>query len=219
MLCGTLHRQLGHGRVPSSAPTRCPKSCLVLRNRSCCVYTLRSLLRLPFNIQFRDPHALNTETCGLQRSGPSIDIQWETYIYEYGAQTPIGTTRYPHLILLGAQSCNGKDNSICLGELTTIVTAMRCRAYQPAIFDENAILVGDVEQSVDGNPMPDDERELVFKNEKRFPVCYIFLMLIPYVYFYKLTNRPAGLGHHGFPCRPPALQVHLRLYGWFKALH
>lgn len=96
---------------------------------------------------------------------------------------------------------------------------MRCRAYQPAIFDENAILVGDVEQSVDGNPMPDDERELVFKNEKRFPVCYIFLMLIPYVYFYKLTNRPAGLGHHGFPCRPPALQVHLRLYGWFKALH
>lgn len=123
----------------------------------------------------RDPHALNTETRGLQRSGPAANIQWETYIYEYKRQKPNGGTRHPHLILLGAQSCNGKDNTISLGELTTIVTAMRCRAYQPAVFDEKAILVGDAEQSIDGNFMPFDKRKLAFTDEKRFPVrCFRF---------------------------------------------
>lgn len=137
------------------------------------MYLLITVSWLLSHTQFRTPHALNAETRGFLRAGPPTGIQWETYIYEYSESKPDGSTVNPHLILLSAQSCIGVDNTISLGELTTIVTAMRCRAYQPAVFDEDAVLVGDVEQSEDGNPKPDDERKLAFKDEKRFPVCYL----------------------------------------------
>lgn len=115
------------------------------------------------------------ETRGFERLGGSLKILWETRIYGYNKKRPDGSTLYPHLILLGVQSCNGHANSISLGELTTIVTAMRCRAHQPATFDEDAILVGDVEQSTNGEPEPASEDQLAFKDEKRFPVCYNLL--------------------------------------------
>jgi hypothetical protein len=57
---------------------------------------------------------------------------------------------------------------------------MRCRAHQPAVFDEDAVLVGDVTQSEEGNPEPDREDKLAFKGEKRFPVCWdLFFALRP----------------------------------------
>ncbi|OJI98032.1 hypothetical protein ASPVEDRAFT_147312 [Aspergillus versicolor CBS 583.65] len=123
-----------------------------------------------------DPHPLNTETRGWLKPGRWTDIQWENYIYEYTETRPDGSILHPHLILLGVQSCNGIDNTISLGELTTIVTAMRCRAYQPAVFNEDAILVGDEQQSVNGNPSPGSEDELAFKGEKRFPVIMASLV-------------------------------------------
>ncbi|KAL2824359.1 hypothetical protein BDW59DRAFT_180241 [Aspergillus cavernicola] len=122
------------------------------------------------------PHALNVETRGFQRSGRSLNIQWETRIYEYNKKRPNGSTLYPHLILLGVQSCNGNANTISLGELTSIVTAMRCRAYQSATFNEQAILVGDAKQSANGDPAPDREDRLAFKDEKRFPVIMVSLI-------------------------------------------
>jgi hypothetical protein len=54
---------------------------------------------------------------------------------------------------------------------------MRSRAYQPAEFDEDAILVGDAEQSEDGNYLPGHEDKLAFPHEKRFPVCYLLSLL------------------------------------------
>ncbi|KAL4782565.1 hypothetical protein BJX76DRAFT_369111 [Aspergillus varians] len=101
------------------------------------------------------PHALNVETRGKRSNGSPL---------------------YPHLILLGVQSCNGNANTISLGEFTSIVTAMRCRAYQPASFNEEAILVGDAKQSANGNPAPDREDRLAFKDEKRFPVIMVSLI-------------------------------------------
>ncbi|KAL3485150.1 hypothetical protein BJX62DRAFT_243203 [Aspergillus germanicus] len=116
-----------------------------------------------------NPHALNVETRGFWRYQGPLNTRWETRIYEYSDQRPDGRPLLPHLILLGVQSCNGIANTISLGELTTIVTAMRCRAHQPAAFDEDAISVGDATQSEDGDPEPDCDDDLVFKDEKRFP--------------------------------------------------
>lgn len=121
------------------------------------------------------PHALNLETRGFRRSGRLNDIRWKTRIYEYN-QTSNGRPAYPHLILLGVQSCDGYTNTISLGELTLIVTAMRSRAYQPAEFDEDAILVGDAEQSEDGNYLPGHEDKLAFPHQRRFPVRYLLLI-------------------------------------------
>lgn len=170
-------------------------------------------------MQFRDPHALNTETRGWLKPGRCTDIQWENYIYEYSETRPNGSTLHPHLIILGVQSCNGIDNTICLGELNTIVTAMRCRAFQSAFFNEEAILVGDEQQSINGNPSPHSEDELAFKDEKRFPVCYPFFKANTYLYMYILTSRHTGLGHHGFSRRSPACQDYLRMHERLGALH
>lgn len=117
---------------------------------------------------------MNADTRGFHRPGYSFKSSWETRIYEYDSKRPDGSALYPHLILLGVQSCNGVPGTISHGELTLIVTAMRCRAYQLAEFDPEAVMVGDVEQSEYGNPEPAREDELEFKNEKRFPVGYIF---------------------------------------------
>lgn len=64
---------------------------------------------------------------------------------------------------------------------------MRCRAFQPAVFDEDAVCVRDVEQSADGNGLPRSEDELAFKEEKRFPVCY--LIPIPIYFQGRLPRR------------------------------
>lgn len=158
-------------------------------------------------------------TRGWLKPGRWTDIQWENYIYEYSETRPDGSTLHPHLILLGVQSCNGVDNTISLGELTSIVTAMRCRAYQPAVFDEDAILIGDEQQSVNGNPSPSSEDELAFKGEKRFPVCYPFSRVNTYAYMYVLTSGDTGLGYHGISRRSPACQDYLRMHGRFGALY
>ncbi|PKY04385.1 hypothetical protein P168DRAFT_327343 [Aspergillus campestris IBT 28561] len=100
------------------------------------------------------PHALNAETRGFQRYRGFFNIRWETRIYEYGKKNPNGVWVSLH----------------------SIVTAMRCRAYQPATFDEDAILVGDAEQSQNGEPEPDCEDKLAFKDEKRFPVMMVSLV-------------------------------------------
>ena len=146
-----------------------------------------TVLWLLSDIQFRTPHALNAETRGFLRGGRCTDIQWENYIYEYSKSGPDGRILNLHLILLSVQCCNATDGTISLGELTTIVTAMRCRAFQPAVFDEDAVCVGDVEQSADGNGEPRSEDELAFKEEKRFPVCY--LIPIPIYFQGRLPRR------------------------------
>ncbi|KAL3481969.1 hypothetical protein BJX99DRAFT_217896 [Aspergillus californicus] len=122
------------------------------------------------------PHAFNMETRGFTRSSHRVNIQWQTRVYEYINTRPNGSTFYPHIILLGVQSCNGGAESISLGELTSIVTAMRCRAHQPAAFDEGPILAGDAEQSEDGDPEPAREDKLAFRNERRFPVIMVSLV-------------------------------------------
>jgi hypothetical protein len=141
-----------------------------------CGFVLLSLS----NMRRRAPHALNMETRGFKRSSYQANIRWHTRVYEYTNTRPNGSTTFPHLILLGVQFCNGRDKSISLGELTSIVTAMRSRAHQPATFDEGPILAGEAEQSEDGDPEPDREDKLAFKGEKRFPVCCnLFSILRP----------------------------------------
>ncbi|KAJ0417199.1 hypothetical protein BJY00DRAFT_325778 [Aspergillus carlsbadensis] len=122
------------------------------------------------------PHAFNMETRGFTRSNYQANIRWHTRVYEYTNTRPNGSPIYPHLILLGVQSCSGCANSISLGELTSIVTAMRSRAHQPATFDEGPILAGEAEQSENGDPEPDREDKLAFKGEKRFPVIMVSLV-------------------------------------------
>ncbi|KAL2862228.1 uncharacterized protein BJX67DRAFT_366843 [Aspergillus lucknowensis] len=122
-----------------------------------------------------DPHALNVETPGLNNYS-FVGPKWQTYLYESNQYQPDGSSIHPHLILLGVQSTNAHSGTISLGELTTIVTAMRCRAYQPAVFDVDAVLAGEVEQPEDGNPAPSNEDDLAFKDEKRFPVLMVSLI-------------------------------------------
>ncbi|KAL3461858.1 hypothetical protein BJX64DRAFT_300011 [Aspergillus heterothallicus] len=124
-----------------------------------------------------DPHPLNVLTRGFSRSQPCY-LRWDTLLHEYAARKPNGDKLHPHIILLGVQACNGYSNSISLGELTSIVTAMRCRAYQPvgSAYSEDAILTGEVEQSEDGNPAPDNENQLAFKDETKFPVLMVSLI-------------------------------------------
>ncbi|OJJ65302.1 hypothetical protein ASPSYDRAFT_40118 [Aspergillus sydowii CBS 593.65] len=80
------------------------------------------------------PHPFNRKDFGISRHGPNIYNCWESYIFEYMATTgpPNYETLYPHLIMVTFNSCTGHDGWITHGELTSIVTAMRNRAVQPA---------------------------------------------------------------------------------------
>ncbi|KAL5338926.1 hypothetical protein BJX70DRAFT_398126 [Aspergillus crustosus] len=120
-----------------------------------------------------NPHALNVATLGFCRGGSGLEISWQTQLWEYSHTTPNGAPLYPHLILLSLQSCRGEEQSLTLGELTSMVTAMRNRARQRAGFDEDLVLTADREDFswVDLYEREVDPAQLEFKHEKRFPVC------------------------------------------------
>lgn len=56
---------------------------------------------------------------------------------------------------------NGKDDSIKVGELSSIITMMRCRANQPKVDEDDQEL---------------EPRQLEFEKEKRFPVLMVSVM-------------------------------------------
>ncbi|KAL2811729.1 hypothetical protein BDW59DRAFT_155481 [Aspergillus cavernicola] len=123
------------------------------------------------------PHALDLTTLGWDRNGPQLNIRWQTDVFEYTTTTPNGLTLHPHLILLSVQSCRGEERYITLGELTAIMTAMRNRARQPAVFDEDAALEDEGEPILagSGNPIL-TEADLEFRYERRFPVLMVSLV-------------------------------------------
>jgi hypothetical protein len=82
----------------------------------------------------------------------------ETFEYERSRE---GRLR-PHVILITAQDCNGRDGSILLGELAQIITAMRNRAIQPRVDENGEELL---------------PRQLEFEEEEKFPVMMILLSL------------------------------------------
>ncbi|KAN0073196.1 hypothetical protein V8E54_008416 [Elaphomyces granulatus] len=72
------------------------------------------------------------DTTGLRSKYPTHHQSWDTMeIFEYERRE--GHLR-PHIILITAQDCNGRDGSILLGELAQIITAMRNRAIQPRVL-------------------------------------------------------------------------------------
>ncbi|QKX58321.1 uncharacterized protein TRUGW13939_05443 [Talaromyces rugulosus] len=72
----------------------------------------------------------------------------------------------PHLILLGTQENTGCNGSMMYGELVLLIAAMINRAYQAAVVDE----VPDKEDVV---AHIEREEDLLFKDEKSFPVLMV----------------------------------------------
>ncbi|OJJ32421.1 hypothetical protein ASPWEDRAFT_44534 [Aspergillus wentii DTO 134E9] len=74
-------------------------------------------------------------------------------LYEYNKESGTGYY-YPHVHFAGIQSCNGKEDSMALGELKLIVAVMQNRASQLKVDENEEELPGQYE----------------FQDEKRFPV-------------------------------------------------
>lgn len=103
----------------------------------------------------------------------------------------------PHLILLGTQENTGHDGSIMYGELVLLLAAMWNRAYQAAVVEEGP--------DIDVIAHVEDEKDLLFKDERRFPVSN----------FYRLGAILilTWLGHYGLSCPSPTCTNLLCLHG------
>lgn len=102
----------------------------------------------------------------------SIGVKYESRLFEHMVEETAAIT--PHVIMLGVQENTvGQNGQITLGELVLIITAMRTRAFEPSEEDGW-----------------DEEKDwvkrgnLLFKNERRFPVSFVFCII--FVIFSKL---------------------------------
>ncbi|KAJ9300437.1 hypothetical protein DTO217A2_7884 [Paecilomyces variotii] len=96
----------------------------------------------------------------LLEDGGTDGRRWRSkLILEYGKEDdkPV----YPHVFLMTLHFGNGKDDSMKFGELSAIITMMRCRANQPKVDEDDQEL---------------EPRQLEFEKEKRFPVLMVSVM-------------------------------------------
>ena len=94
----------------------------------------------------------------------NIGHQYNVWISEYDNKRCGGSK--PHLVLLGEIPDVGHEGSILFGELALLLTALRNRAYQPAMFrypDSD----DDLEKEKD---IPSEDEGFLFEDERRFPV-------------------------------------------------
>ncbi|KAL5338922.1 hypothetical protein BJX70DRAFT_398122 [Aspergillus crustosus] len=100
--------------------------------------------------------------------------QWLSSLYEYRLSTPTGMPRFPHVILVTSVSCAGEDGSITKGELGALITAMHNRSQQPAVFDEDAAMASDSDDSMEVQSGVDaEDADFAFGQEQRFPVLML----------------------------------------------
>jgi hypothetical protein len=131
--------------------------------------------------------------------------KYSTNVFEYTSHCSCYVCSHPqrditpHVILVGVQeNIIGHDDWITYGELTSIVTAMRYRAFDPSAVKES-----------DDNEQWVDRGDLRFKNEERFPVSDMLYVCI----FCSEINSVHFLGHHGFYSSSSARSNLLRLHG------
>jgi hypothetical protein len=90
-------------------------------------------------------------------------------MYEYAVD--LWGKELPHVIMLSQQSQIGENNTIMLGELVQLVTAMRNRAFEPEEkrFDDDHDFE-DYEEEQKARFPEDGTLPYVFSSEQRFPV-------------------------------------------------
>jgi hypothetical protein len=103
--------------------------------------------------------------------------QWLDYqtVLEYRKKNNIPV--HPHLILMTMQSSIGREDSILLGELAPIITAMRNRAFQPLTTEgEEDDLFTTYTDTPEDLPEALSSLPLAFAKETRFPVLLVSLL-------------------------------------------
>lgn len=71
---------------------------------------------------------------------------------------------HPHIVMLSQQQSPGRNGSILYGELIQLVAAMRNRAHQRVMIEND---------DEDEEPQPRSPLEYYFKHEQRFPVLMV----------------------------------------------
>ncbi|PLB52082.1 hypothetical protein P170DRAFT_350521, partial [Aspergillus steynii IBT 23096] len=79
-----------------------------------------------------------------------------------------GQPKYPHVTMTMLHNYNGHENSMLYGELAPLISAMRSRANQPLVTDEE-----EMEKLYDEKRDVFPEKQRVFPMEKRFPVLML----------------------------------------------
>ncbi|EEA27717.1 hypothetical protein TMatcc_003987 [Talaromyces marneffei ATCC 18224] len=101
----------------------------------------------------------------------NVAHQYNVWIFEYDSVDKRFGSNKPHLILLGEIRDVGHEGSILYGELALLLTAMRNRAFQRAVFK----YPDSDEDSEKGNEIPSD-KGFRFEDERRFPVLMVSIV-------------------------------------------
>ncbi|PYI09398.1 hypothetical protein BO78DRAFT_415675 [Aspergillus sclerotiicarbonarius CBS 121057] len=119
-------------------------------------------------IGFPNPFLLGS---GLYGAYPTLYDRWRLGLMLEPDMVD-GHRMYPHVTLGIAQSHNGQESSMLFGELAPLISAMRNRAIQPQVTDDEdeqeALFIENSESIMQ---MPGE-----FKDEQRFPVLLLSLL-------------------------------------------
>ncbi|KAF5016185.1 hypothetical protein F66182_12215, partial [Fusarium sp. NRRL 66182] len=118
-----------------------------------------SLADLSFLVPIRLPDEIYTKP-GI--FGAKHNNLWTAHMYEYRKDNE--QIYHPHIVMLSQQQSPGRNGSILYGELIQLVAAMRNRAHQRVMIEND---------DEDEEPQPRSPLEYYFKHEQRFPVLMV----------------------------------------------